>query len=231
MKKITFNRCFTYSLGGHTALVIILLCLLFNYSKTCLQLPQNNIELSVVYENDLESNGLVPTIKPNLVVADADIKIASKGVNDKASINKPRPMKTSKKPVINPQKNNNNSVKISENNQKLNSKKLSKNTKISDQNKEIGGGQSEYISNIVAMVSPDYIPDDIDLETTMVVQINLNKDMSVKSVKVKKYSNNEVYNQNIIDKLNSISHFPPLPKEAKFKDYRNLVFTFSPKQR
>ena len=186
--------------------------------------PKNNIELAIVYSSDLEKSTPQLTT-PKALANDADIAIAGKYIHSRNHSQQP-----ANKSIKSQQHQKVNNELLKNANKKVLKKQLAPMTVISDKNKNINNGQSEYIANIISLVSPDYIPSDINLKTTMVVKISINKDMVIKSIKVIKYSDNDIYNQNILDKLKSIDHFPKLPAQAHFKDYQNLVFTFSPKQ-
>jgi len=237
MKALSFNKFFTWSLSGHLIFLIALcLYMFFDLDDVIDNSPKSNVYVTVVYDNPpAEVKSVVP-VNPATTNSNADIKISDNHSKAPAEVNKTEDKKVVpiKEAVNTPvQKISPEILKISKEKPKdKNPKTLDPKAILNDSKVESIGndGHSEYIATIINMVRPDYIPEDIDLETTMVVKITLKKDMELKSVEVKKYSNNDMYNQSILHNLRAISRFPELPKGAKFKDYKVLIFTFSPQK-
>jgi hypothetical protein len=217
MTILTLNRFFTWSLFGHI-LILILLCLYMFFDVDVDNSPKSNVSVGVVYESP-----------SSIVTASTPINTATNNNNGDIKISDNRPKappadkKTAQQKII-PVKQGNNHVLVQKTTDPTTILNDSKVSNIAS------AGYSEYIASIISIVKPDFIPDDIDMKTTMVVQITLKKNMELESIKVKKYSNNEIYNNNIMNNLHSISRFPQLPEGANFKDYEVLVFTFSPAQ-
>jgi hypothetical protein len=237
MKALSFNKFFTWSLSGHLIFIIALcLYIYFDLDAVIDNYPKSNVYVTVVYDNPpAEVKSIVP-INPATTNSNADIKISDNHSKAQLEVNKTEdkkviPIKTEVNPSV--QKTSPEILKISKEKTKdKNQKTLDPKAILNDSTVAgIGNdGHSEYIANIINMVRPEYIPEDIDNETTMVVKITLKKDMELRSIEVKKYSNNDMYNQSILHNLRAISRFPELPKGAKFKDYKVLIFTFSPKK-
>lgn len=238
MREQSLSRFFTWSISAHIVLLMVVcIYMFFDLDVDLDNSPKSNVSVTVVYDTPAPIVKAVAPVNPATTNAEADIKIAdnnpkaapieSKEINKKAI-----PIKELK-PVVNDTKSQE-ILKFSKEKQKVKDKNpsIDPNKILNDAKTEGLGdnGHSEYIATIVNIVRPEVIPEDIDQETTLVVKIKLKKDMSLKSIEVKKYSSNEQYNQAIIQKLKSIKKFPALPEGAQFKEYKTMVFTFSPKQ-
>lgn len=237
MKALSFNKFFTWSLSGHLIFIIALcLYIYFDLDDVIDNSPKSNVYVTVVYDNPpAEVKSIVP-INPATTNSNADIKISDNHPKAPLEVNKTEDKKVIPiKTVVNPsvQKTSSEIIKISKEKPKDKKQKTLDPKAILNDSTVAGignDGHSEYIASIINMVRPEYIPEDIDTETTMVVKITLKKDMELRSIEVKKYSNHDMYNQSILHNLKAISRFPELPKGAKFKDYKVLIFTFSPKK-
>lgn len=237
MREQSLSRFFTWSISAHIVLLMVIcIYMFFDLDVDVANSPKSNISVTVVYDTPAPIVKAVAPISPATTNADADIKIADN--NPKAApienkeINKKAIQIKELKLVVNDTKSQE-ILKFSKEKQKVKDKNplIDPNQILNDAKTEGLGdnGPSEYIATIVNLLRPEVIPEDIDQETTLVVKIKLKKDMSLKSIEVKKYSSNEQYNQAIIQKLKSIQKFPALPEGAQFKEYKTMVFTFSPK--
>ncbi len=223
-----------WSISAHIVLLMVIcIYMFFDLDVDVDNSPKSNVSVTVVYDTPAPIVKAVAPVNPATTNAEADITEADIKIADNNPKAAPITSKEINKTVI-PIKEkvipiNKTVIPIKE---KVTPIKELKPV-INDANKAEGlgeNGHSEYIAAIVNLVRPEVIPEDIDLETTLVVQIELNKAMSLKSIEVKQYSSNEQYNQAIIQKLKSLEKFPALPEGAQFKEYKTMVFTFSPKQ-
>jgi hypothetical protein len=89
-----------------------------------------------------------------------------------------------------------------------------------------------YADSVVAAVRPwVIIPDGIDPNTVVILQVVLLPNMSVYSVKIIQPSNNNTYDTNVVNAINRVHIFPELPENAKFSDFRQLMLIFKPQSK
>lgn len=116
---------------------------------------------------------------------------------------------------------------------------LSSNTSAIRKGKALGGnpnGTSDsnnlignYADSVINAVRPFVlVPEDINPKAKAIVKVELNPNLSVRSVTMVKSSGNPAYDQNVQDAIKRLKVFPPLPDNAKFVDYRILKLIFRP---
>jgi outer membrane biosynthesis protein TonB len=241
MNNKELNQFFTWSFSAHIVLLIaVCLYMFFDLDDDVDASPKSNMSVELVYSNPPPVVSAVAPIVTTNSNSKADVQVSDNvvppkipAVESKEVVKPIIPVKVNKVVSVTP-KVKPEMVKISKVIPKpadIQKQNTLVNNILNDAKTEGDGdnGRSEYIATIIDIVRPEYIPEDIDQNTTLVVNVKLNANMSLKSVEVKKYSSNDMYNQAILQKLKSIQHFPNLPDGAKFKDYKVMIFTFSPK--
>lgn len=89
--------------------------------------------------------------------------------------------------------------------------------------------KANYADLIVRRVRPFVIiPEDIDSTQNAVVEVELNPDLTIRSVTLIKSSGNEIYDENVQQALIRVNTFPELPAGANFVDYRLIKINFRP---
>lgn len=89
--------------------------------------------------------------------------------------------------------------------------------------------QANYADLVIARIRPYVIiPDGIDPNAKVVVEVTLLPNMQVYNIKLVKSSGNDDYDNNIQQSINRVQVFPPLLDGADFNDYRKIRLTFKP---
>lgn len=89
--------------------------------------------------------------------------------------------------------------------------------------------KNNYADQIIALIRPHIrIPDNIDKDATVIIEITLLPNMEVLSTRMIKSSGNLDYDTYVEQAINRVKIFPPIPAKANWVDYRVLRITFKP---
>ncbi len=88
---------------------------------------------------------------------------------------------------------------------------------------------ANYADLVIARVRPFVaIPDNLDPNTKVVIEVTLLPNMQVYKVRMVNSSGNSAYDDAVQQAINRAETFPPLPYGANFNDFRKLKLTFKP---
>lgn len=232
------NRKSTFlSLVFH--LLILIAALSFKNTAVLVPSRSNGMEVGLVSQADLNPTHTTPiiqqTVRQQTVVQQA-VKIEN---TNTAEIQMKQPDSTlvPPKPMSKPRtKPANKSVKqinelingIVPTQQKASNKGVAtggSNSGSSDTNNLV----SNYADAVINRVRPFVIiPDNTNPEAKTVIEVTLLPNMNVYKAILIKSSGNDEYDNNVLQAINRVNVFPPLPDGANFKDFRKLRLTFRP---
>lgn len=88
---------------------------------------------------------------------------------------------------------------------------------------------ANYADQVISRVRPFIIiPDGISPDAKAVVEVTLLPNMNVYNARLVKSSGNTDYDNNLLQAINRVNTFPPLPDGADFADFRKIKLTFRP---
>ncbi len=88
---------------------------------------------------------------------------------------------------------------------------------------------ANYADLVIARVRPFVaMPDNLDPNTKVVIEVTLLPNMQVYQVRMVSSSGNSAYDDAVTQAINRAETFPPLPDGANFNDFRKLKLTFKP---
>ncbi|MDQ5920460.1 MAG: colicin import rane protein [Pseudomonadota bacterium] len=229
------NRKSTFlSLVFH--LLILIAALSFKTTSVLVPSRSNGMEVGIVSQADLNPVRTTPII-PQAVKQQA-VKIENVN-NAEVQMKQPDSTPVPPKPITKPRSTKKPATKsVKQINDLINGIAPTQQT-ASNKGTATGGsnlGSSDtnslipnYADAVINRVRPFVIiPDNTNPEAKTVIEVTLLPNMNVYKAILIKSSGNDEYDNNVLQAINRVNVFPPLPEGASFSDFRKLRLTFRP---
>lgn len=214
--------------------VLVLVCAL-NFKTANILVPSRSdgMEVSLVTQADIAPARVIEVKQESLKIENidnADIKVKQADITPAPPkpLVKPQVVKVVKKSVKNVTQINdliNDLTPSQHSGNSHGSAKGGSNLGTADSNNLVTNYADLVINQIRPLV---LIPDEIDPNIKAIVQVTLLPNMKVYQVILIKSSGNIDYDNNILQAVNRVNTFPPLPDGANFSNFRKLRLTFRP---